>query len=483
MADFAGFIGGDYEATSIWQDAQESINWYVEIDQNVEAVKKGFKVLYPTPGTYLLFSLPYAGEVRAIYPLPGGSQVLIVCGPFVYLVDQSYTVTQIGVLQSSSGSVSITDNRISAYIVDGGNRYTYVLNGVTAGVFAQIANTDGAFQGGDICCFIDDFIIYNQPSGNQWAATSALSTVTPGISFGSMLSSPDNIIGLIVDHRQVYLFGEYTTEVWVNVGAYPFPFQVVPGSTMQVGCAARRSIARLGGSIAWLGKNERGEAIVYMAEGYTEKRISTHAIENDISEGRIDDAVAFTYQQAGHEFYMLTFPSQDKTWCYDTSSGFWHKRASIDGFGRLHRHIANCHCAFNGLNLVGDAASGNVYALDRFTYTDNGNQIYRRRRAPHIIADLNRVFYDQIQFQFQSGVGLQTGQGFDPKSMLRWSDDAGETWSNSYMLPIGKVGHYKNRCMKRKMGWSRDRVYEISMTDPVNATLISVEIYTQTGDH
>lgn len=478
MADFTGFVGAAYQAPSITQDAQECINWYPEIDPAKEQGARGVVALYPTPGLIAKITGMQVGEVRALSVLPGGLTMLAVSGNGIYSVNSVFAATLIGSLSSSTGQVSITCNRIDAYIVDGANRYTYTL---ATGVFAAIASSDGAFTGGDAAFYIDDFIVYNQPLSNQWAATSPLSSVTPALSFSSKDGGSDNIVTLIADHREVFLLGEITTEVWVNVGAYPFPFQRIPGTSLQHGCAAKYSACRLGESIAWLSQDGRGQTVVIQLAGYQPKRISTHAVEADIGSGVISDAIAFSYQQEGHEFYVLTLPTQDKTWVYDLSTELWHKRAYRDSTNGLHRHRANCATVFQGLNLVGDYANGIVYALDLNTYTDNGQPILRMRRTPHLTSELNRLFYNFLQIQFQPGVGLQTGQGKNPQCMLRWSDDGGSTWSNTYTLAIGAAGQYKNRAIKRQMGQARDRVFEVTITDPVKAVIVSAELRTKAG--
>ena len=49
MADF-GFVGPSYEAPSIYQDAQECINFRPEIDPLKLPGQRGIVALYPTPG-------------------------------------------------------------------------------------------------------------------------------------------------------------------------------------------------------------------------------------------------------------------------------------------------------------------------------------------------------------------------------------------------------------------------------------------------
>jgi hypothetical protein len=54
---------------------------------------------------------------------------------------------------------------------------------------------------------------------------------------------------------------------------------------------------------------------------------------------------------------------------------------------------------------------------------------------------------------------------------LRWSDDNGHTWSNSYDRSFGEAGEYKTRVIWRRLGRARDRIFEISVTDPVPARI------------
>lgn len=475
MPEFPGFVGSAYQAPSIYQGAQECINWFMETDPTKDPGARAITALYPTPGLIAqITSLP-AAEVRGMYVISASNQLLIVVGSQLYVASSLTSATLIGSLNTFSGPVSMSDNRISAMIVDGPNRYAYI---IATGAFSIISPTDGGFTGGDKVDYDDGFLIFNSPGTNQWGCTGALTTASANLSFSSKDSAPDNLVTLIADHREVYLVGEYTTERWINTGAFPFPFQRIPGTSMQHGCAAKNSIARLGESVAWLSRDQRGQIVVIQMTGYQPKRISTHAVENDLFGGVINDCIAFTYQQEGHEFYQMTFPTQDKTWVYDLATNAWHKRASIDSTNTMHRHRANCYAFWQGLNLVGDYANGIVYSYDLNTYTDNGAPILRMRRTPHLTEGLNRVSYEFLQIQFQPGVGLTNGQGIDPQVMLRWSDDGSSTWSNYYSLPIGKVGAYKNRCIKRQMGFARDRVYEVTISDPVKAVILSADLRT-----
>jgi len=77
-------------------------------------------------------------------------------------------------------------------------------------------------------------------------------------------------------------------------------------------------------------------------------------------------------------------------------------------------------------------------------------------------------------------VGLNSGQGSDPEVMLRWSDDGGHTWSYEHWKKMGKIGQYGYRTLWRRLGMTtqiRDRVYEVSGTDPVRLYIMGAELF------
>lgn len=480
-----GFVGQAYAARSPTQDAQELINWFPEIDPTKDQGERGVIALYPTPGFLAKLALFLNVEIRGFRVRPGGDVMYFVGGNTLYQVNTSWVSSSIGTLATSSGVVPMTDNGASLYFVDGVNRYYY-----TWGTNTYAVINDGPFLGGDRVDVVDNFIIYSKVGSNEWATTDAGAVTTNALSFGRKDSAPDNIVSLIANKRDIFILGEVTSEVWVDAGLFPFPFQKLPGTNMQHGCAAKNSVARLGESFAFLAKDDRGQAVVVQMNGYQPVRISTHAVEYDIQNfSTVSDAIGLSYQSDGHEFYMLTFPTADKTWVYDLATQMWHRRAVRDNDNVYHRDRANCVAFFNGLNVVGDHANGIIYAASNTTYVDyadsggsGGNPLPRVRRCRHFTADLNRIFYHDLQLQFEPGVGLATGQGSDPQAILRWSDDGGFTWSAPRTRPIGKMGQYKNRCrFSGPLGSSRDRVWEVSVTDPVNAVLVSANMNFSVG--
>jgi hypothetical protein len=494
-ADF-GFVGQAYDAPNPYQDNQKLINWYLERTQDDKS--KMPTTLLGAPGLNPLIQLGVVGQVRGCWVLPGGNSAIWVSGNTAYLVTTivpatqntiaQFSTTTLGTLLTNSGQVCIRDNGAGGYaiLVDGPYGYTYNL---TTGVFAQIA--DPAFLGSDRVDFIDGWLIFNQP-GTQNFYTSAPTPYTVtfnGSFFAKNDSSSDNLVTFAANNRELWLVGERHTEIWYDAGGAQFAFQRIPGAAPQIGCSAKHSITRVGDSLVWLAKSERGENIVVRTKQYTWEEISTHAISHQISTyPLISDAFAYSYEEEGHLFYVLTFPTADKTWVYDATASamsdvpVWHERASYDTpTGTFHRHRSNCFCNLQDLRLVGDYTTGQIHQMSRNYYTDAGNPLIAVRRCPHIWSreDRERVFHSRLQIEFAPGVGLQTGQGSNPQAMLRWSDDAGANFGSEHWTSIGKAGQMKNRAIWRRLGHARDRVYEVRFSDPTKRDVIGATLFAE----
>lgn len=492
MADF-GFVGTSYTAPSIYQDDQECINFFAEIDPTKQPGERGIVALYPTPGLEQQTQLVQA-QVRGLHTMSGEQILIAVAGNIVYQVNLSMVATQIGTLTTTTGQVVISDNitnsdGLIAYIVDGVNRYTWV---VSTNTFTTLPSTDGPWQGANVVDVIDNYNIYNEPNSQNWACTDLGSQLSTQALYGTSDGSSDLLVTLIADRRQVYLLGETTTEVWTDVGNViagitTFPFQRVPGTFSQNGIGARFSLARFADSFVCVCKDTRGNSTIEMMQGYAWTKISTHAVEQSLLNEVVSDAISFTYQIEGHEMYVVTFPSVGEyglTWVYDNATKSWHKWLSWDSANAVYkRHRSNCGAFFNNMYIVGDYENGKLYSLENEQYTDNGATIRRLRRAKHLTTDLQRQYFEEFQIQFQPGVGLNNGQGQDPQAMLRWSNDGGSTWSNEHWVTIGKMGQYQNRAIWRRLGWSRDRIFEVVLTDPIKAVIVSANLKASAGDN
>lgn len=469
------FVGPAYQSRSLNADAQRAVNCYMELDN---ASPRAPVALYGTPGTLLKFTLPMS-PVRAGWK--EGAYSWWVASSAVYRVAADYAIVLIGSIGSSAGEVGIASNGAQILIVDGVGGWI-----ITVATSTLVAIADPDFPNGvKRATYQDGYFAVTGLSGSQsfWINQTAYDGATwDALDYASAEGSPDNTLGLISDHRELWLFGELSAEVWMNTGSSDFPFQRSGNTFIEHGCAAAGSICKADNTVFWLGADDKGSGIVWRASGYTPTRISTHALEYALAGYVISDAFAFTYQQEGHIFYVLTFPTSQATWVYDASTQAWHERAWMHPTtGVLSRWRANCSVFFNGSHLVGDYESGKVYALDLDTYTDDGDPIKRIRTTATTEGLQARMFYSSLQVDMETGVGTATGQGSDPKIMLRYSSDGGHTWSNEKTASAGKVGEYSARARFNRLGAGRNRVWELSMTDPVKFAVFGAVVEGEPG--
>jgi hypothetical protein len=120
------------------------------------------------------------------------------------------------------------------------------------------------------------------------------------------------------------------------------------------------------------------------------------------------------------------------------------------------------------MNVVGDWESGDLYALDQNTHTDNGLPIKRVRGFPHMIADGKRVIYRQFIADMQVGTTEAPGSAI---VSLRWSDDRGASWGNAIQGSLGATGEYLTSIQFQRLGMARDRVFELSWSEPIPTAL------------
>ncbi|CAB4166159.1 Bacteriophage P22, Gp10, DNA-stabilising [uncultured Caudovirales phage] len=471
-------LGGAYVARSVNAANNRMVNLFPEaVPEGSGGKEAGF--LSRCPGLSLLQTVG-TGPIRALWAhQTNGSDFYVVSGSSVYkLTGVNATPTLLGTV-TGTGPVSIADNGTQIFFACNPDGYIY---NESTNVFAKI--TDPDFPGAVTVQYLDGYFVFNEPDSQLLWITALLDgTSIDPLDFASAEGSPDGIVAVAVTHRELWVFGTDSVEVWYDAGTADFPLARISGAFNEIGCVAPYSVAKLDNTLYWLGTDARGQGIVYKANGYTGARVSTHAIEYAIqSYSTISDAVAYTYQQDGHAFYVISFPTAGKTWCYDVATNLWHERAGFSN-GQFTRHRSNCQCNFGGTIIVGDYLDGRIYSFDLDVYADD-DQVQRYLRSWRAIPpgqnNLNRTAQHSLQLDCESGVGLNTGQGSDPQVLLRWSDDGGHTWSNEHARSLGAIGATGQRVIWRRLGMTlklRDRVYEVSGTDPTKIAIVGAELH------
>lgn len=407
--------------------------------------------LINTPGLAFFCELP-TFPVLGLHNNKG--RVFAVTPSKMYEIFKNGTFKELGDV-NFKGRVVMEDNGIQVVAVDGFKGFYY---DARENEVKQITNE--AFYPASTVTYQDGYFLFERKGTGQFFISELLDVDFDPLDFATAEGQPDNLVAILSDHREIFLFGEDTIEVWYNSGASDFPFERNQGAFIEKGCGARYSVAKQNNTVYFVGS----DLMVYQMTGYTPVRISNHAVEKTLKNVGLDDAFAYTYQDEGHLFYVLTIPSKDITWCYDISTGAWHVRQSYQ-FGR---HQSNNAIFFDSKTLVGDFQNGRIYQMAANFYTDDGEPVVREFVLPTVNNGREFLTIDSLEFDMGTGVGLIRGQGDDPELRVYFSKDSGKTYSESFKRGrIGKVGEYLTRAKVNRFGAARQFTFKVEISDPI----------------
>lgn len=477
------FVGQQAKDRSTAVDNQETLNFITSIKGEGA---KAPRVLESAPG---LVDLGTAGNgplrspklVQWIHPTDKTKDTYGVWGTQLIRLTVAQGALVIGTLEVSSNRCRIARGRTHIMVVDG--RFGYTYDGTT---FAKIADAD--FPDEDnvdpgspthviyqdsffivIDAFTDNFYISAVEDPDSWNA----------LDFEAASVAPDNALAIASAGSIVYICGDETTQLYYNSGNADFPYAIILNATQEVGIAAPQSIAESDDGVFFLATTPEGGLFVYQILGQEGRVISQDAQEFQLSQiANPGAAYGYIYKQAGKSFYILQFDDTQPSLVYNIRSQAWETRALVDGSAY---RIAGAG-VFNNQSIGGSRLSARYYRFDLGVFSDAGQAFIRRRVTQ--IYHLNNQLMDwwELVIDIESGVGNQTGAGSDPTIRLRFSDDGGETWSAKLIEPLGKVGERGRRAVYRNLGQSRNRIYEIEVSDPVNVTIVNAYAYVEVID-
>jgi hypothetical protein len=466
---FPRFIGGSDPAQSPLVDVERTVNFYVE-HGDVDA-------LYPTPG-FRSFVGPTAGIVdvgtRALW---GGrtsgttEQCFGVIGASLYEVFADQTVTRRGPVAIDANPAQIVYNGTAGgqlLVSAGGNAYCYDL---AAKTLTQVLTGDATM----IAILDERGVALNANTGiARYSALNNFNTWDPTNFFQNSTTSDPWLMMLADRNRELWFIGEKTGQVYYTTTDPDNAYLPIPGAVFGYGTLGSFAGAVAGQNLVWLGRNEDGSGFVVSARGYVPQIVSSYAVNTALagyarSGRRLSDAEIVAYHDQGHTFWNLGLPSANATWSFDVEQPNWHERGAWNApLNQYDLWRPRAHCYVFGQHLVGDRATGTIATMDTTFGTEiDGSAIRRLRRAPAFNVERKRVRYDQFELLVETGLGVAAGQGSAPVVMLRYSDDAGRTWSNERQASAGRMGDFAHRVYWNQLGISANRVFEVSMTDPI----------------
>ncbi len=457
--------GPSYQSRSKPLSSQQTVNWY----QQANANQKDEFVLMPFPGLLQVGSYSTPDNDRGMTRM---AEVLYqVKGTSLFEIDKFGNHTNRGAItgvgrcifaNDGTNLVIVTDQRTFIYSKDTGLITESLVTGTTGALSVDIINTQFLFT------FTNTTYVANLDNVTKLFVTDG--------QVGADVK-PDNLVRDFVFEQTIWRFGKRTVEAWYNNPSVIPPLSRLDGQIFDVGVLSPHSIAATDEFFYWLGDDNA----IYRARSGVKERIGTDAISNALAMSDNSGAKAYTFTLEGYNFYCITLPLLNKTFLFNESLGRgmgWSELSSGLN-GNLYQGSSLCGCY--GANYVADKDSGKVYKLDLDTYTNDGNPILRTRVTRSINGGLfgqkgKRVQMSRLELLMETGVGLLSGQGEDPRIMIEASYDGGRTWDSGTWARTGRLGEHVLKVEWFNLKSFYDLILRITTTDPVNFTIYSSTI-------
>jgi len=454
--------GPSYQSRSKPLSSQQTKNWYPQLsDQG-----KDQYVLMPFPGLKVVGNA--VGIDRGFHRM---AEILYqVKGSSLYEIDSQGNHTLRGTIHGS-GRAIIRDDGINMFIVTDLKVWQY-----STDTHSLIEVNDPNITGAKSVDFINNQFLYTfdkfttvSDVGNGASAS--------GLNIIGEETLPDDLVRDYVFDEVIYRCGVRSIVGWYNSGVGSPPIEKLQGRLFAVGLAAINSIAETDEAFYWLGDDQS----IYRATAGRKERVSTDAISNQISKFEtISDAIGNVMTFEGQNFYCLTFPLENKTFIISEELGEngWFEISSGTADGK---YQGSSFISAYGKTFVADEFNGNVYELDLDTFMNNDETLQRTRVTQSVNGDLlnskgKRVQMSELKIIMETGVGLVSGQGDNPRIMVEYSDDGGRTWSAGSWPRTGRMGEFTLQVYFYDLGSFYDRMFRISTTDPVSYSLYSATI-------
>lgn len=373
----------------------------------------------------------------------------------------------------------VTD--ITGTVLDGNSRPVFASDGTylaIAGGGAPLqwdgTTTTTALAGSPPDCthisYLDGYWILHLLDDQEfrWAGPTAVARATWNSgNFFQAEGLPDNIKAQGVLLRELYAFGAESTEIYQNFGSTSTPFQRT--FFIDRGIGAVHSLIQADNTFYWLDEKRN---IVRM-EGRTPKIISDDIATTIKGFTTIDDCFASHIEINGHYLLTFTFPTEQRTFCFDYKRGIWGEwDTQIDGVSS--RLNLNCHVYVKEWNkhLVGDPSIGKIYELNFDNKTDDVYPLRRVRTMTYDWGTSNKKKSNYYLFHVKRGVATATVT--DPKFWVQVNDD-NKGWTTEKEVPLGEIGSEWAPIRVNLRGIYRRRELRIIMTDAVDFVLNKIE--------
>lgn len=445
-------IGGTNQNRSHQANNQLTKNWYPELTPDGVAPA----VLLPWIGSKA-FGTSTGSVDRGTHVY--NDELYQVVDQTLFRISNGGVYTSIGTITGSQRCIFSNSvvGALDQMVIAAGDVFTYDGN--------QLVKT--TLQA-DSVTYLNSKSIY--PDGGFNFAVSGAGGPADITSTGSAESSTDDLRRPYAFNQWVYMFCDKTVEPFYDAGSTTgTPLARIDNAIMQKGLGGFYTIANTDQALYFLGDDSN----VYQIVQSQLTNITTPSIVNSIKDQQKDGANAYTITFNGQDYYVLRFAS-GLTYVYAEQIREWF---NLSTGTKDDPYLAASYQRVYDKDIAIDFRTSNAIELSVDAFDDLGETIQRRRvLAPFTSANVGsgtgqRLMMSRVYFALQTGQGLATGQGSDPKIMVEYSLDGGQTYSTEQWIKFGKLGQYLLKVKFDAMISFLSITFRITVSDPVFCSL------------
>jgi len=407
----------------------ECINMFVEAAKTSD----GGVCLISRPGLGLL-ATNGAGPVQGIFASKGtlNGDDFTVSGGNIYRGTTSLgTVAGTGPVKFAGGFGEILVTRGSTM-----RRY----NGTT---LANVTFPDSASVRS--VCFIGSLFVAVRAdtSGKFYWSAPLDGSSWNALNFATAEREPDSLLDIAALGDNIWLFGQSTIEVWQHTGDDALPFTRIEQIAFDKGVIDTGCLTAADNSLFFIGS----DAVVYRVQDVP-ARVSDHWLEEKIAAA--SSWALFSFKLHGHEYICVRLSgTSGQTYVFDVATQEWCEFQTNGG-----QWIAQCAAMKGTTVYLGHQSTGQILGFSE--WDDLGVAMERRFTAATPLD--TPLSIDNLRIWANVG---QAGASVTPTVSLRYSRDAGQTWSSYINSDLGSAAaggsdEYRVRPIWRRLGMFDD---------------------------
>lgn len=385
-----GLISGYDKQAYVQFNPQDLANWYLTYSKTG---KREF-ALYPSPGRrHIEFldqnKLVFPVEPREIFQ--GVNYAYAIVGSLIYRIDEFYNTIAI----SGNNVTTVNGNMYFARLVNGNTVYACFADGQNIYVYNELTNAFDVITDADapdnplfLASFGSRLLVSNADTNEVYFSDIGLggAPFNPASCFtaGNFITTSDIVQQLGVLHNLLYVYLDFTTEIWANIptrlpNGTLAPFKKNTGQQWDYGIADPKTLDIDFGMMTFLAKNKNGAVQVMTSNGGYPKDLNSKAIDLLFRRDALNDnqspflrmlSNGFLYQEDDTIFYRISSSSFEdfQNVDIDTSShaieynfetNLWHRVIEYNGQrNRIQKHIF-----FPDRHLVTLLGEGTIYEM------------------------------------------------------------------------------------------------------------------------